>query len=208
MTMREVSEDNVSERETCRIVRASVRAFDCAYTRYTSEPFALGQMLAVREGPHVTFGIVTDSESGPDDPSRPLTPRGQPGQTANDVLTSNPEIEYLLRTTLSAAICGHIEREVAHPLHPPTPPPLLAEVHAASESENVRIAAEGRFLVPLLANPAVDDAVVTAAIRGVAHAAGAGERDFLIAAGKELARLLKAEPARLTSILRAVEPES
>jgi hypothetical protein len=31
-------------------------------------------------------------------------------------------------------------------------------------------------------------------------------RDFKIRAGKELARLLKAEPARLTSIIRGVAP--
>ena len=192
--------------ETCRVVRASVRAFDCAYARYTSEPFALGQMLAVREGRYDTFGVVTGSESGPDDPSRPLVPRGGPGQSAAAVMADNPEIALLLRTTLSVAVCGHVDREVARPALPPLPPPLLAEVRAAGDEEKVRIAGEGRFLVPLLANPAADDAVVAAAIRDVARAAGADGRPFLVAAGKELARLLKAEPSRLTSILRAVEP--
>jgi len=183
-----------------------VRAFECAYARYTSEPFALGQMLVVREGRYLTFGVVTGSESGPDDPSRPLVPRGDPGQSAADVMAGNPEIELLLRTTLTVAICGHVDREVSRPVLPPMPPPLLAEVHAATDEEKVRIADEGRFLVPLLANPAADDAVVAAAIREVARAAGPAGRPFLVAAGKELARLLKAEPSRLTSILRAVEP--
>ena len=192
--------------ESCRVVRADVRAFDCAYVRYSSEPFALGQMLVVREGRYLTFGIVTGSESGPDDPSRPLVPRGEPGQSAAAVMSGNPEIELLLRTTLEVAICGHIDREVARPVLPPLPPPLLAEVQAASDEERVRVADDGRFLVPLLANPAADDAVVAAALRDVARAAGPGERPFLVAAGKELARLLKAEPSRLTSILRAVEP--
>ena len=192
--------------ETCRVVAASVRAFDCAYARYTSEPPAPPPMLAVREGRYLTFGVVTGSESGPDDPSRPLVPRGDPGQSAAAVMAGNPEIELLLRTTLEVAICGHIDREVARPVLPPMPPPLLAEVHAASDEEKVRIADEGRFLVPLLANPAADDAVVAAAIREVARAAGPEGRPFLVAAGKELARLLKAEPSRLTSILRAVEP--
>ncbi len=183
-----------------------MRAFACAYARYTSEPFALGQMLAVREGRFLTFGVVTGSESGPNDPSRPLVPRGDAGQSAADVMAGNPEIELLLRTTLGVAICGHVDREVVRPALPPLPPPLLAEVHAATDEEKVRIADEGRFLVPLLANPAADDAVVAAAIRDVARAAGPGARPFLVTAGKELARLLKAEPSRLTSILRAVEP--
>lgn len=192
--------------ETCRVVSASVRAFDGAYARYTSEPFSLGQMLAVREGRYLTFGVVTGSESGPDDPSRPLVPRGDPGQSASDVMAGNPEIQMLLRTTLSVAICGHIDREIARPVLPPMPPPLLAEVHAADDDEKVRVAGDGRFLVPLVANAAADDAVLAAAIRDVARAAGSGGRPFLVAAGKELARLLKAEPSRLTSILRAVEP--
>ena len=183
-----------------------MRTFDCAYVRYTSEPFALGQMLAVREGQYYTFGVVAGSESGPEDPARPLVPRGAPGQSAADVLANNPEIALLLRTTLAAAVCGHIEREIARPHLPPQPPPLLAEVRAATDDEKVRVAADGAFLVPLLANPAADDAVVAAAIRDVARAAGPDARAFTVRAGKELARLLKAEPSRLTSILRAVEP--
>ena len=184
-----------------------MRAFDCAYARYTSEPFALGQMLVVREGRYLTFGIVTGSESGPDDPSRPLVPRGEPGQSAAAVMAGNPEIELLLRTTLTVAICGHIDREVARPILPPRPPPLLAEVHAADDEEKIRVADDGRFLVPLLANSAADDAVLAAALRDAGRAAGPGKRPFLVAAGKELARLLKAEPSRLTSILRAVDHE-
>lgn len=191
---------------TCRVIRAGVRAFDCAYARYTSEPFALGQMLAVREGACFTFGVVAASESGPEDPARPIVPRGEPGQSAAEVLAGNPEIPLLLRTTLTAAVCGHVEREAARPFPPPRPPPLLAEAHAATDEEKLRVAADGEFLVPLLANPAVDDAVVAAAIRDVARAAGPDARAFTVRAGKELARLLKAEPSRLTSILRAVEP--
>ncbi len=183
-----------------------MRTFDCAYLRYTSEPFALGQMLAVREGQYFTFGVVAESESGPEDPARPLVPRGMAGQGAASVLANNPEIALLLRTTLTVAVCGHIEREVARPVLPPQPPPLLAEVHAATDDEKMRVAADGAFLVPLLANPAADDAVIAAVIRDVARAADSEARAFTIRAGKELARLLKAEPSRLTSILRMVEP--
>lgn len=193
---------------TCRVVRAGVRAFDCAYARYTSDPFALGRMLAVREGPCAVFGVVVASESGPEDPARPIAPRGEPGQSAAEVLAGNPEIPLLLRTTLAAAVCGHIEREVAHPFPPPRPPPLLAEAHAATDEEKLRVADGGAFLATLLANPAADDAAVAAAIRDVAAAAGPDARAFTVDAGKELARLLKAEPSRLTSILRAVEPEA
>ena len=168
--------------ETCRVVSANVRAFECALRplheralrpRPDARPCARDATL--------TFGVVTGSESGPDDPSRPLVPRGDPGQSAAAVMAGNPEIEMLLRTTLTVAVCGHFDREVARPSLPPLPPPLLAEVHAATEEEKVRVADDGRFLVPLLASPAADDAVVAAAIRDVARAAGPGGRPFLVA---------------------------
>jgi len=191
--------------EIARVIRADVRSFDCAYPRYTSRPHALGQMLAVREGHYVTFGVVAGSESGPEDPSRPLAPRGKPGQSAAAVMAENPEIAMLLRTELTVVICGHIDREVSRALLPPQPPPLLAEVQPATDDEKLRIGADGGFLVPLVATRDADDAVLAAAIRDVARAFGPDAGEFTISAGKELARLLKAEPSRLTSILRAVE---
>ena len=191
--------------ETARVIRADVRSFDCAYPRYTSAPHGLGEMLAVSEGRYLTFGVVAGSESGPEDPSRPLAPRGKAGQSGGEVMAENPEIAMLLRTELTVAICGHFDREVPRAMLPPQPPPLLAEVQPATDDEMVRIGADGAFLVPLLAIRDADDAVIAAAIRNVARAFGPDAREFTVRAGKELARLLKAEPSRLTSILRAVE---
>lgn len=188
---------------TPRVVEAGLRAFQCAYERYVEDPFRLGQFVAVREGPCVVVGVVTDAVSGPEDPSRPLQSRGG-AQTAAEVMADNPEIRLLLRTRVSVVSCGHIEGELARPSLPPLPPPLLARVEPASDAEVVRLAGDGAFLALLVGAPGCDAAAIAAAIRVAAIAFGPGAHDFTVTAGKELARLLKAEPSRLTSIIRGI----
>ncbi|MCC6388734.1 MAG: hypothetical protein IT302_15270 [Dehalococcoidia bacterium] len=189
--------------EAPRVVEAGLRSFTCAYERYVEQPFQLGQVVAVREGPVTILGCIADTASGPEDPGRPLQAQGG-ALTAAEVFAENPHIRPLLRTRLTIAACGYISGEGALALLPPSPPPLLARVEPATDAEVVHATADGAFLALLTASPLCDDAVIAAAVRAAANAHGAEARDFTVRAGKELARLLKAEPARLSSILRGV----
>ena len=190
--------------ETARVVESTLRGFVCAYPSYTEAPFALGQLLVVREGPVAVFGVAADVASGPEDPSRPLQARGGPGETAASVMANNPEIRMLLRTRVTVATCGYSTGGVPRPHLPPAPAPLLATADAADMIETMNLTGDGAFLAPLIASPVCDDAVIAAAIRLAARSFGTESREFTVRTGKELARLLKAEPARLTSILRGV----
>ena len=190
-----------------RVVEASLRRFQCAYDGYVEQPFALGTLLAVREGAAPVFGVVAEVESGPDDPTRPLAPPPDAGElTAEALLSERPHIRPLLRTRVTVVTCGFAEGEVIWPRLPPSPPPLLAVTTEASAGETVRLVSDGGFLAALVASSECDDAVIAAAIRRASIAFEMESRDFKIRAGKELARLLKAEPARLTSIIRGVAP--
>lgn len=189
---------------TPRVVEAALRTFQCAYEGYEEDPFALGAFVVVREGAFPALGVVVDAASGPEDPSRPLQPRGGAHQTAADVLAENQEIRLLLRTRVTVVSCGYVAGEAIRPALPPAPPPLLGLVALADRAEVRRLTEDAAFLALLVASPLCDDAVVAAAIRSGARAFAADERDFLVGAGKELARLLRAEPARLASILRGV----
>jgi hypothetical protein len=191
---------------TPRVIEASLRSFVCAYERYEETPFSLGQLVIVREGPAFAVGVVADAESGPEDPTRPLQPRGAAGQSGAEVLAGEPGLRELLRTRVTVVSCGYIEGETARAILPPNPPPLLAAVEPASAPETVRIAAGGAFLSLVVASPLCDDSVIAAAVRSAARAFDLAASEFTIEAGKELARLLKAEPSRLTSILRGVAP--
>ncbi len=187
-----------------RVTEASVRSFVCAYERYEEAPFALGQLVAVREGAATIVGVVAEIESGPDDPTRPLQPRGEPGQSGAEVMAGEPGLRELLRTRVTVVSCGYIEGEAARAALPPTPPPLLGAVEAATHAETIRIAGEGAFLALLVASPLCDDAVIAAAIRASSRSFDLRAGEYTVTAGKELARLLRADPARLTSILRGV----
>jgi hypothetical protein len=190
--------------ETPRVIESTLRGFVCAYPGYDESPFRLGQFVAVREGPVHLFGVVADSASGPEDPTRPLGARGNPGQSAADVLADEPSLRLLLRTRVTVVTCGYIDGELVRTWLPPIPAPLLGRVEQASDAEVVRLTADAGFLEPLIASSLCDDAVIAATLRSAADASGPQGRAFTVSAGKELARLLKADPARLTSILRGV----
>ena len=186
-----------------RVVEAGLRNFACAYDRYVEAPVTLGSIVAVREGPGTVFGVVADAESGPEDPTRPIQPASG-DRSAAEVFADNPHILPLLRTRLTVVTCGYVAGESVLPVLPPAPAPLLALVQEATIEEVHRLAADGRFLALLVASPLADDQVIAAAIRTAAHAFDLGAHEFTVTAGKELARLLRAEPARLATILRAV----
>lgn len=190
------------EPEPLRVVAASLRVFECAYSRYVETPPPVGALLVVREGAAPVFGVVADVASGPEDPTRPLQPLGQPEETAADVMRAHPHIRQLLRTRVRIVACGYGTDGGPVALLPPTPPPLLARVDRATPEETRVLAAGGRFLPLLLAAPDCDDAVIGAAIRAARETFGVDGHAFLVEAGKELARLLRAEPARLATILR------
>jgi hypothetical protein len=191
---------------TPRVVEAGIRQFVAAYERYEASPPALGALVVVREGPWPVYGVVADVASGPLDPSRPLDPRGVPGQSAADVLADNPEVTLLLRTRVTVVCCGHARGEVPTAALAPSPAPLLALVEPAGAAETATLMAGGAPLALLVASPLCDDAVITAVLRQAATAFELEAAAFRVAAGKELARLLRADPARLTTIIRGLVP--
>lgn len=187
-----------------RVIEASLRGFVSAYQRYTESPFQLGEFVVVREGRYPVIGVVASVQSGPEDQTRSLQPRGAPGETAAEVLRANPEIRLLLRTQVGVVACGFIEGEVYRGGLPPLPSPLLAAVERAQDEEVSDFAAGCSFLERLVADAEANDATIASAIRRAADAMGPLGDGFRIAAGKELARLLRADPARLGTILRGV----
>jgi len=187
-----------------RVIESKLRGFSCAYSDYVDDPYQLGEFVVVREGRFPVIGVVSAVESGPEDPSRPLLPRGAPGVSAAEVLTINAGMRELLRTEVGVVACGYFAGDRARPGLPPLPTPLLAEVELAASSEIGAFASDCAFLERLIFDSGSNDSTVTAALRRVALALKPGENDFLVGAGKELARLLRADPARLATILRGV----
>jgi hypothetical protein len=101
-------------------------------------------------------------------------------------------------------------QEAAEPHHylPPRPPGTLDKVYYCNSAEVVRFTARHDWLSALLGAPDIAaDALIAAALRAAAQARPPDQRGpYLVAAGRELARLLAQDPIRLDAILRQLAP--
>jgi hypothetical protein len=100
---------------------------------------------------------------------------------------------------------GAVPTEIRHYL-PPQPPTTLDKVYVCNSAEIVRFTERHDWLRTLLAAPDIaTDALLAAALRSAAQAQplppGNAEA-YLMAAGRELARLLAQDPIRLDGILQ------
>jgi hypothetical protein len=104
---------------------------------------------------------------------------------------------------------GAVPAEPRHYL-PPQPPGTLDKVYACNSAEVVRFTARHDWLRILLSTPDIaTDSLIPAALRAAAQARPPDQREsYLVAVGRELARLFAQDPIRLDGILRQLEPRS
>ena len=114
-----------------------------------------------------------------------------------------PEMEWLLLTEFRAIIIGYSSNGFIRQFLPPQPPKIHLPVHPCSNDEIRLITSKMDFLRTLTTyRNAPADEVVAACIRQAFAVRGG---DFLVAAGKELANLLKDDYDRLQAIMRRAE---
>jgi hypothetical protein len=189
-----------------QVVQADIAGFTAGWPLLQSPP--LGGLLKVAEGGTI-FAVVRDASTESID-GRPPVARLSGETDLESYLEKHPHIRHLLQTKCEAVVVGHQDgdprsgAQVCHYL-PSAPAPLFAPVRLCSAEETARFSQELDFLKLLLAAPTQADEMTAACLRRAAAAHSDG-RAFLVRAGKELARLLGAEPQRLTSILRRVRP--
>jgi hypothetical protein len=180
-----------------------------AYVLHEAPPF--GGFVRASNGEHDVIAVVADAHTGSVDPGRRPIARGRDEADEEDIYRRNPELKELLRTEFRAVVVGH--RDAAGDFRrwlPDRPPRLHAFVHQCAPAEIAEFTERLDFLPTLLGDGGGPvDELVAACLRQ-AHAAratgGAGDRAFLVAAGKELAVLLANEPNRLGAILRRIRP--
>jgi hypothetical protein len=110
----------------------------------------------------------------------------------------------LLGFGLPLQSAGAVAEELRYYL-PSQPPSSLDKVYACTFAEIVRFTARHDWLRTALGATVPDiamDALIAAALRSAAQARPADQREsYLVAAGRELARLLAQDPIRLDGIL-------
>jgi hypothetical protein len=190
-----------------QVVRADIAAFTAGCPLHQTPP--LGSLLKVTDS-GVVFAVVGDARTESID-GRPPVARLSGETDLEAYLEKHPHLRHLLQTTCDAVVVGHEDGSQVRHYLPSAPAPLFAPVRLCPPEETARFSQELDFLKLLLASPAHADEMTAACLRlaAAAHASatdGGDGRAFLVRAGKELARLLGAEPQRLTSILRRVRP--
>jgi len=184
-----------------QVVQADIAGFTAGWPLLQSPP--LGGLLKVAEGGTI-FAVVRDARTESID-GRPPVARLSGETDLESYLEKHPHLRHLLQTKCEAVVVGHQDGAHVHHYLPSAPAPLFAPVRLCSAEETARFSQELDFLKLLLAAPTQADEMTAACLRRAAAAHSDG-RAFLVRAGKELARLLGAEPQRLTSILRRVRP--
>ena len=151
-----------------------------------------------------TYAIVYQATTTPVDTGRKLRAYWKTEEELNEV---HPEVsEWLLVTNFRAVIIGHRANGMMCQFLPPQPPKLLTRVHICKPDEIRRLTSRMDFLRTLTNfSNAPTEEVIAACIRE-AFIAHNQNFDFLVAAGKELAGLLKDDYDRLQAIMRRVAP--
>ena len=151
-----------------------------------------------------TYAVVYQATTAPVDTGRRLRAYWKDEEQLKE---EQPELsEWMLVTNFRAIIIGYCLNGYMCQYLPPQPPKLLTPVRQCAPDEIIAITSRMDFL-RTLANfrNTPSEEVVAACIRE-ANAARGGDFEFLVAAGKELASLLKDDYDRLQAIMRRVAP--
>jgi hypothetical protein len=158
----------------------------------------------VRAGEPPVYGIVYRAETTSIEPGRRPIARGKDETSEEDIYRTSPQLKRLLRSEFAVIAAGYRQDGKLYRRLPPQPVPVHAFVYVCPPEEVKEFAASFDFL-PLLINAShlqVDTGELTAAaLREMSHCAQDDPHAFLVAAGKELAGLLRGDYMRLRTVL-------
>lgn len=166
------------------------------HTLYNSP--ALGSLVRIGES---VFGVVDGISTGSIDPSRGVIARGQNANSEEQIYEDHPQLEQLMRTTISISIIGFREGNRIHQYLPSLPPRIHSFIYTCSASEIREFMASVDFLVLLLrSNTRIIDDVIAAIIKQ-ALSSSEDPRSFLLNATRYIASQLPTDVSRISAII-------
>jgi hypothetical protein len=149
------------------------------------------------------FGIVYHATTGSREPNRKPAAYGLDEASLR---REQPQIFELLATEFSCVLIAHVEDGKIRSYLPPRPPRIHSQVSECSSAEVCLLAERRDYMRTLLNLPDCEscDELVAANLRLANRCRGGGD-DFLVAAGKELALILRDDYDRLNVILSKLE---
>jgi hypothetical protein len=171
-------------------------------------PPALGRLIYVTTDDQAQlYGVVCYGTTASPDPGRRAVRRSTEGVYDDAIYREHPQLQLTLRTEFSARLVGYVQGGRVFHYLPPQPPPLHYSVHECSPN-HVRGFTEQLTYLRLLLNSVeiVPEQLLAAHIREVYSARG-NDREWLAAAAREVAGLLKSDYERLMTVLYGIEPQ-
>ena len=189
-----------------RVLRADTTSFTVGCRQLISEQDQMipefGALVKAQSGMETTtFGLISNVTIEDDAFVRQLVAAGVEDASYIEDQRQNRQVPIIVDILVVGS--GH-GTDVHHRL-PPQPPATLDQIHACNAAELVRFTERHDWLRNVLAAAdASGDQLLVAALRAAAAArkATGADRYYLVDAGRELARLMALDLARLDGILR------
>lgn len=195
------------------VLRADIRSFVVASRIPEPDVPTFGTFVRapIQQGRAQLIGLVYDIRLQDDPFLRDL---------AASVVEGDPDYEEVIRdqrevravpVEISVVAVAYGDENGYHYGLPPQPPMILHRIHVCTPDEVRALTSQPDFLRPLLENRDVpaDELITRALVRAAPlHGApGSGAyQDYLLQAGRYLARRLGHEPLRLETILQQLQP--
>ena len=146
-------------------------------------------------------GVVFNASTQSLEPNRRPTAYGK---TEAELRREQPQIFELLRTHFEVFVLGYFEGTGVVHLYPPQPARIHSFVHDCTREEVLTVTDSDQFLRSILAAPGVPaDELVLACLRQALRVRDADAvAAYLVRMGSELARLLRDDYDRLSSLVR------
>ena len=173
------------------------------------QPPALGSLVKVEvEEGRTVYAVVSFGTTTGLDPGRRVVRRSTEEVYDAAIYAEHPQLEKTLRTEFQALLVGYAGPDGRMHQHlPPQPPPLHYSVCTCDADEVARFSQRRVYFRLLLeaAGELPSEQLLAAHIRETYVARGEDE-EWLDAAAREVAALLKGDYDRLMSLLQAIEP--
>jgi hypothetical protein len=187
------------------VIEASSTEFvaEC-YELYESP--SLGSLIKTHDQSIELYGVIYNAATSSVEPGRRPIARGRDEATEEDIFRSSPQLSKLLRTEFSALVVGYRLEESTYHYLPPRPAHIHSFIYLCSPQEIKQFSQSFGFLnIMLGARLEVPvEEVIAACLRQMSQVYGEDRREFLVAAGKELAVLLSTDYNRLRAVLERI----
>jgi hypothetical protein len=194
------------EIEVGRIIRASTTRFavGCKVLRPQVPAFGALVKVGALDGGEI-FGLIHDVRMEDDPFVRQMAATdGLPAEYIEDQ-RQNRQVPI----EVGVLVVGYRRAAEIIQRLPPQPPLSLDIIHTCAAEEVIAFTHRLDYFRLVLENRDIPcDELIAANLRAAAQAREAGGYDFLVEAGRELARLLALDPVRLDAVLRRLRPEA